>query len=195
MDEKKFFDKLAPTWDENEMLSTSDKVREILNYIDLKKDDEILDLGTGTGVLLPYIAEKIGDKGKITAVDYSEEMLKRAKSKFSQLRPAPTFLNIDFEKDNIPGTYDHIILYCVYPHLHEPVDTLKWLQKVNLKPGGSITIAFPCDNNFINNIHREKHSHSDVLPSPSELASFLRKEGLDAEVLADSKNSYIISIK
>ena len=195
MDDKFFFDKLAQTWDDNEVLSTPAKIREILSYMDIRPGDKILDLGTGTGVLLPFIAEKIGESGKITAVDYSEEMLKRARHKFSNLNPVPEFLNLDFENENINGEFDKIILYCVYPHLHTPVETLKWLKKVNLKPGGRIYIAFPCDNSFINNIHKEKHSDSDALPSPPALSEMLNKEGLESEVICDTPSSYVVSVK
>ena len=69
---------LAPTWDDNEVLSTPDKVRFVLGFMNLKPGQSVLDLGTGTGVLLPYIAEKIGTAGHITAVDYSAGMLSRA---------------------------------------------------------------------------------------------------------------------
>lgn len=195
MDEKSFFDELAQTWDDNEVLSTPETIRNILSLVNIQEGQEVLDLGTGTGVLLPYIAERIGTTGRITAVDYSSEMLKRAINKFSRLNVPIEFLNIDFENENIEGEYDRVVLYCVYPHLHTPVDTLKWLKKVNLKPDGTITIAFPCDNNFINNIHREKHSHSDVLPTPYELAEFLKKEGLEAEVMADTPSAYVVTIK
>ena len=195
MDEKTFFDKLAKTWDENEVLSTPGKVREILDIINIEKGVKVLDLGTGTGVLLPFIAEKIGEGGKITAVDYSEEMLKRAIHKFSELDPQPQFLHLDFENENIEGEYDRIILYCVYPHLHNPIETLKWLKKVNLKPNGSISIAFPCDNKFINDIHKKNHSESGSLPSPTELVDFLKKDGFDAVVSADSSSAYVVTIR
>lgn len=194
MDNKVFFDKLAETWDDDEVLSTPDKVREMIGYMDLKPGQQILDLGTGTGVLLPFIAEIVGPSGKITAVDYSNEMLKRAKEKFQGLDPAPEFLNLDFENENIKGEYDRIILYCVYPHLHSPIDTLKWLKKVNLKPDGKIIIAFPCSNSFINNIHKEKHSESDLLPEPALLMKYLNNEGLDASVTSDTPGSYVVTV-
>lgn len=194
MDERAFFDNLSASWDDNEILSTSDRVNKILDFIDIKKGMSVLDLGTGTGVLLPFIAERVGERGKITAVDYSEGMLQQAIRKFSELHPAPEFLNLDIENENIPGEYDRIILYCVYPHLHTPVDTLKWLEKVNLKKDGSITIAFPCGADFINNIHREKHSESDKLQKPEALAAYLRENGLETQVLADSEEAYIITI-
>lgn len=194
MDDKHFFDKIAPEWDKNEILSTNEKVNSILNSFKIKFGDQILDLGTGTGILLPYLAKRIGKNGKITAVDYSEGMLQRAKEKYSDLNPLPEFINLDFENDTIIGEYDKIILYCVYPHLHKPVETLKWLRTVNLKNNGSIYIAFPCGPDFINNIHKDRHSESDRLLSAKELAEHLDQEGIRAIPVKDTEEEYIIEI-
>lgn len=192
MDDRDFFDNLAPIWDENETMSTPERVNIILDYFNLKVGDKILDLGTGTGILLPYIAERIGREGEITAVDYSEGMLERAKRKYDSLVPHPQFLNLDFENEAIPGEYDKIIMYCVYPHLHTPIDTLKWLEKVNLKKRGEIIIAFPCGPDFINNIHKERHSEGDLLPTAKDLAEKLRREGIRAEALSPD---YVVVIR
>lgn len=194
MDQKEFFDELAPTWDDNEVLSTPQKINEILDQLSIKLGDGILDLGTGTGLLLPYLAERIGPSGKLTAVDYSSGMLDRAKSKFHNLIPVPKFLNLNIEEDTIDGDFDLIMLYCVYPHLHKPIETLKWLRAVNLKKEGSIVIAFPCGESFINNIHKEKHSKSDCLLPAHELAKYLTDSGLNANVVLSSKEAYIIKI-
>lgn len=194
MDDSSFFDKIAPNWDDNEVLSTREKVNFILDFMDLEPGQNILDLGTGTGVLLPFIAERIGSNGKISAVDYSSGMLEIAKSKYSNLSPKPEFLKLDFEKENIVGEFDRIILYCVYPHLHSPIETIKWLQSVNLKDSGSIFIAFPCGPEFINNIHKERHSESGLLPSAGRLAMELKEKGLNAEVLKDDESAFIIRI-
>lgn len=194
MDERSFFDKLAPVWDDNEIRSTPRRINKILDLIGIEKGFRVLDLGTGTGVLLPYLAERVGKKGKITAVDYSEGMLLRAKEKFSGLYPKPEFLNKDFETENLEGEYDRILLYCVYPHLHTPYDTLKWLRSVNLAYGGIIVIAFPNNEEFVNSIHKERHSESDLLPPAHELAQRLRNEGLNAEVASADEDSYVINI-
>lgn len=195
MDEKEFFDKLAPTWDTNEVLSTPRRVSEILEYANILPGESVLDLGTGTGVLIPQLAKLVGPKGSIMAVDYSQGMLDIAIRKNSEVIPHPTFLNMDFETEIIDGVFDHILLYCVYPHLHTPIDTLKWLRAVNLTENGLITIAFPTDENFINSIHRQKHSESDCLPSAHSLTKTFRLHGLDAVVAKTDENSYIINIR
>lgn len=195
MDERSFFDKLSSTWDDDEILSAPEKINRILDEIGIKENDEILDLGTGTGVLLPFLAERTGNGGSITAVDFSKGMLEKAKAKFSNLIPKPAFLNLDFENETIPGEFDHILLYSVYPHLHQPVETLKWLYKVNLKEKGVISIAFPCGPDFINKIHEDRHAESGTLPPATDLAVFLTQQGIPAKAILDNQESFLIQIE
>ena len=66
-----FFDSLASTWDENEVLSTPDRIRSILGKLGISNGMDILDLGTGTGVLVPYLSEMVGTEGHVAAIDLS----------------------------------------------------------------------------------------------------------------------------
>lgn len=188
-----FFDRLASGWDDNEVRSTPERVRSILSKIPLRKSMRVLDLGTGTGVLVPYLSELVGEKGEVVGIDLSEGMLARAESKFGKL-PNVKFLKIDFEEEVIPGKYDVVFLYSVYPHLHFPKDTIDWLFRMNLDDEGMIVIAFPSDEKFINNIHHERNSASDHLPPAGVLAGIIRGWGYVAEVLADDTEEYIILI-
>lgn len=189
-----FFDALAPTWDENEIRSVPERINSILGKLPISKGMKVLDLGTGTGVLLPYLSEMVGEKGHITAIDLSEGMLSLARKKFARLKNIE-FLKIDFEEEQIPGIYDVAILYSVYPHLHAPADTMKWLFKMNMKPDGVIVIAFPSDEKFINNIHHERKAEHDHLPVAPILAEMINHWGLHAEVLADTEDEYIIIVR
>lgn len=189
-----FFDQIASTWDENEIRSTPARIRSILSKLPIKKGMNILDLGTGTGVLIPYLSELIGHGGHITAIDLSEGMLSLAHKKYGNLRNV-SFMRIDFEEEIIPGCYDMAILYCVYPHLHRPKDTFEWLFKINMKPDGAIVIAFPSDENFINNIHREKKAEHDHLPPAGVLAEKISEWGYKTEVARANTDEYIVIVK
>lgn len=192
-EEINFFDHLSQTWDANEVLSTPDKILDILSLVGVERNMKILDLGTGTGVLIPFLSEIAGPSGEVMAVDASEGMLEKAVKKFGDLKNV-SFVNLDFEKQKIDGYYDLIFLYCVYPHLHAPKETLHYLAANNLSPHGKIIIAFPSDENFINNIHKEKKAESDLLPSAPELKKRLNEWGLEAEVIAYNKEKYIVAV-
>ncbi len=192
--EIEFFDALAPSWDENEIRSTPERVKSILSKLPITEGMNVLDLGTGTGVLIPYINEMIGPEGHITAIDLSEGMLSIARKKFGQL-PNVQFLKLDFEEEQIPGLYDVAMLYSVYPHLHAPADTIEWLFKMNMKPGGIIAVAFPSDEKFINNIHHERKAEHDHLPPARVLAEMIGKWGFQAEVVAENSDEYIVTVR
>lgn len=189
-----FFDKLSATWDANEVLSTPQRVRDILSLLWIKPGDRILDLGTGTGVLLPYLQELVGPNGEITAVDISEGMLGKAMEKYGEMENV-RFLKLDFEKESLDGLYDVILLYCVYPHLHSPEATLTQLATRNLAEKGRIFIIFPSDEKFINSIHRDRKAESDILPPAAELASRINGPALTANVLAYGEDRYIVEVK
>ena len=188
-----FFDRLSDLWDENEVLSTPDKILEILSELDIDRGMEILDLGTGTGVLVPYLSSMVGGTGKVTALDISEGMLNRAKEKYGNLANV-TFVKQDFENEEVSGKYDLILLYCVFPHMHFPDETLKRLALINLKEKGRIIIAFPTDENFINNIHKEKKAESELLPSAPNLSLKLREWGFESSVIRYDEGHYLVAI-
>lgn len=189
-----FFDNLAPTWDANEIRSTPERVKAILGKLPIGRGMNVLDLGTGTGVLVPYLSEIVGSEGHVTAIDLSEGMLSIAKQKYGELKNVD-FLKIDFEEEQIPGLYDVVMLYSVYPHLHAPADTMEWLFKMNMKAGGVIVIAFPSDEKFINNIHHERQSESDHLPPAHILADMIDSWGFCASVVSANDNEYIIEVR
>lgn len=196
-EELTFFDNIAPKWDSMEVKSTPDKITEILDIIGVGSGSDILDLGTGTGVLIPYLSRLTGPGGTVMAVDFSEGMLREAERKFSGLGNV-YFSRLDFEEEREPWRYDLIMMYCVYPHLSYPKETVKRLVTENLKPGGRLIIGFPTDEKFINSIHHDHAVEDDLgsehLPSAPTLATRINKWGLHARVLAYDEGKYLVEI-
>ena len=80
MDNKNFFNSLAEKWD-SICYHPEEKVNYVIDKMGLKNGDSILDIGSGTGVTIPYLEKRIGTNGKITALDIAEKMLEISKKK------------------------------------------------------------------------------------------------------------------
>lgn len=196
-EELTFFNAIAPKWDSMEVKSTPEKVKELLDIVGVAPGSDILDLGTGTGVLLPYLSRLTGEKGTVVGVDFSEGMLAEARRKFSGLGNV-LFSRLDFEEEREPWRYDLIMMYCVYPHLSRPESTIKRLASENLKQGGRIVIGFPADEKYINHIHREREEDDDLesghLPPARVLAERMEGWGLRSRVLAGDEGKYLVEV-
>ncbi len=188
---RKFFDSVAAIWDKSVSVFPSE-IDYIIQAAGISEGDMVLDAGTGTGVLLPFLSLAVGDEGHVLGVDLSSGMLGQARRKFSSL-PNVELRLADVETDTIPGEFDRIMMYCMFPHLNNPVDTLRWLVKVNLRPGGTLTIAHPQSRHQINGIHRHNDSsvHSDHLTPCEEFCQTLAVAGLTVDFARDDSDYYI----
>ncbi|MDE5773445.1 MAG: class I SAM-dependent methyltransferase [Muribaculaceae bacterium] len=189
-----FFNKIAPEWDSMEVRSLPVRINHILDLMQIEPGMNVADLGTGTGVLIPYLLQRVGSHGRVTAVDGAPGMLEIARAKYGKSGDNLTFLLADFEENMPVDRYDRIILYCVYPHLRYPVETLRNLIDHHLRPGGYVYIAFPNDETFVNHIHGEKKSTADMLPSAPALALRLFDNGFNVRVVEYSEDAYIIRL-
>ena len=152
MSQVDFFNSIAENWD-NTIKVDKEKINKLLSQISITSGDSILDVGTGTGVLIPFYKE-INKDIKITGVDISEGMLKVAKRKFSNLENV-RFDLIDIENEIINSKFDKIVLYSMFPHLSNRVETIKKLVENNLNKNGKLLIAHSDSREFLNNLHKD----------------------------------------
>ncbi len=75
---RKFFNDQAEHWDDTARNNDPEKLRKMADRLGIDEDSCVLDVGTGTGVFIPYIAEKLNGGGKIISMDYAINMLLRA---------------------------------------------------------------------------------------------------------------------
>lgn len=152
MDNREFFNKLAYKWDE--MCHHDDeKIRKILEISEIKEGAKILDIGTGTGILISYLLEK--SPAKLVGVDISENMIEIAREKYKDK-------NVKFVVSDIMGfnedKYDYIFIYSAYPHFKDKENLFEHLSKL-LNENGKVIIAHSQSRDEINHIH----SKSDVV--------------------------------
>ncbi len=153
MNQVQFFDSIAKDWD-NIIEVNELKINTLLSKLNIKDNQSILDVGTGTGVLIPFL-KKLNKTGFIKGVDISTQMLDIAKEKFKDNKNL-SFEILDVENDKINEKFDKIILYSMFPHLQNKTLTIKSLVENNLKENGQLMIAHSNSREFLNNMHKEK---------------------------------------
>ena len=189
-----YFDEMAPIWDEA-VIRNAEKLRHFMTLAGVRQGDEVLDVGGGTGALIPYIREN-NVAGQITEVDISRRMLNMARAKFhndTDIR----YLNENIEEYSEGREYDRIVMYGVLPHLADKVGTIVRLFRSNLKGNGSILVSHPYGRDKINKLHShgDKRVADAYLPPMREFISDCEKQGLKAVFSEDTDRDYTILFK
>lgn len=189
--QRDFFNNMADRWDE---ISKHDmeKVEYILNLMDIKQGDYILDVGTGTGVLIPGLYKRTTSAGRIKAVDLSENMLKIAKEK-NRFQNVEFFCGDVLESDS-QDVYDHIICYSMFPHFKSrQAEAIKILSQ-KLAPNGKLMISHSQSREEINNVHRDtdKPVKLDTLPNMEVLEKYFLDANLNVVNKIDNDEMFVI---
>ncbi|NMM61804.1 class I SAM-dependent methyltransferase [Clostridium sp. P21] len=189
MDNREFFNNIAEKWD-SMCCHPEEKVNHVFDKIKLEKGNYVLDIGSGTGIIIPYIEKEIGEGGKLVALDLSEKMIEVSKKKndYKNL----SFHVGDFNLYNPSEKYDCIIAYSCYPHFN---DREAFFKKANflLKKYGKVVIAHIESRQKINSRHNdiEEHIHSNDLVEVNETSNVMKKFGFDTMYTEDNKEYYI----
>lgn len=147
-----YFDNCAETWDTTRR--TNPQILEkLLAMANIPAGSAVLDVGSGTGVLLPYLHAAVGAGGKITAIDFSEKMLAKAKEKFSGWNNVNFIVGDVLETDLPAESFDVIICLNFFPHLHTRKEEFICKMKSFLKIGGSLIIMHDISRETVNGIH------------------------------------------
>ncbi|MDO6354363.1 class I SAM-dependent methyltransferase [Caloramator sp. CAR-1] len=186
MDIKRFFDNIAHKWDE---ISKHDelKLRKIIELSNVIPNSNILDVGSGTGILIKYLLKT--NPNKITAIDISEKMIEKAKEKYNDIRINFIAKDIfEFSEDR----YDYVFLYSVYPHIEDKDKLFKHILSL-LNPGGKIIIAHSESKEKINQIHKTIDSFKHLLLPPVEETEKLMQKYFNICIKIDDDSMYYIS--
>ena len=192
MSRKTYFNEAAQDW--NEKFYTSKLATFLQNFIskiDLKPGQTILYVGTGTGILIPFLLEAIGPTGSITAIDYAEKMVQRSRSKYGNIRNVTIELQ-DVEELTLPSeSFDIIICFGLFPHLENRVQALNQMNRV-LKPGGRLLIAHALSSAEIKAHHTLSTAVThDELPKKDEMKQLLKHTGFSKIVIEDKSGRYL----
>ncbi len=193
MSKKAYFDEQANSWDERFFTpKLSSFLENFVPQFGLEAGQNILDVGTGTGVLIPYIIKAVGSEGSVTAIDYSEKMAQICKTKHSHLKNVNVEVK-NIEEDTFPTeSFDAVICFGIFPHLENKEKALRNINHT-LKLGGKLVIAHALNSEEIKAHHNNASSTvlHDVMPEKTEMIQLLEQTGFAGISIKDEPGCYL----
>ena len=188
---QEFFDQLAPTWD-NEL--TSERLTSLGNIVKelgIKPGYRVLDIGSGTGVLLPFLITELGGAGSVLALDFSAQMLVQAQAK--SFPPIIAFAQADVLAIPVANnSVDMAICNSAFPHFSDKIRALGEIARV-LKNNGRLVICHTMSREMLNHFHQSVGGivANDLLPDESQLRALLKQAGLRTTHFEDRPERYL----
>lgn len=159
------------------------ELRGMIGILPIAEGQSILDMACGDGVYSPWLADRVGPRGRVVAVDVMPEYLEiaRTEAKKSPLAPiiefsAAPLASLPFED----GTFD--LVWCAQSlySLPDPVESLRHMLRVT-EPGGFVAVL------------EGDTLHHVILPWPVEVELSVRAAELQAlaEISENPRKFYV----
>ena len=191
---KDFFNARAATWDENVAEKDTAKLRAMAGQLDIPEGAEVLDIGTGTGVFVPFLLEKIGQNGRLVCLDFAEAMLKIAMDKgFGE---NIEYICADIVDSSLPDeSFDVVVCYSVFPHFENKPKVLKEINRV-LRKQGRLYICHTSSRHDINEIHSNiPDVCTHLFPENAETCCLLEDAGFEEISIDDAEEYYLVKAR
>ncbi len=192
MNHREYFNEMAARWDDLITDEVRMRLKTIIENLSLAWGSKVLDVGTGTGVLIPYLVEAVGPSGTVVAVDFAAEMLAIARKKHRW--PNVQYHEADVTALPFPDqTFDEVICNSAFPHFADRRQAAREMARV-LKAGGRITVCHPHSRDYVNNIHKSIGGAvgNDLLPDDETMRGIFSEAGFRNIAIADNVGGYLL---
>jgi ubiquinone/menaquinone biosynthesis C-methylase UbiE len=194
MNKQEFFDNIAQEWEEEHRnADEQNKLRILFSHLKLHPGQKVLDIGGGTGRLIPFIRRKIGGSSTIVEADFSREMIQIARQ--NHRHECTHFMQADAQNPALAASvFDVVICFAAFPHFSDKRQSLKEFRRI-LKPGKTLYIAHLMSRDELNQFHKEVKGPvtQDFLPSRPEMEKLLQESGFTQPEIIDQPSLYIAS--
>lgn len=189
---RKFFDGIAPQWDSfDHPPDAAEKQAEFVRLATRHQPARILDVGCGTGVLVPHL-RCYCPSASIVELDFSCEMLAVNRAKHGTK-------GIEYSCEDLAhalfheANFDAILFFNTLPHF-ESLDCALLKAASLLKRGGRIAVGHLMGSNELNAFHSSVEgpvAHDRLLPA-SQLAEALVKMDLSTVQSEERPDWYFV---
>jgi len=191
-----FFENIAGDWAANHTGESTQRLTKIFNERIPPLHGPILDAGSGTGILIPFLREKSNGEDKIFQYDIAFNMLEEAKKKNSFPSHVYFVEGDGHELSFSDNCFDTLFCFQFIPHLVYKEKAFGEFYRV-LKSGGRLFILHLMDHSALNMLHADadKAIHNHRMPPAVELAQMIEASGMQVENWEENKELYFIQAK
>lgn len=193
--QRSFFEALAVEWDTLQPPHRGERLRQMMPRLDpfLCQAKHVLEVGTGTGALVPLLRERLCS-GSLISIDLAHAMLVRAQKR------STSALLVQADVHRLPfGTehFDAIVCHSSFPHFADKPAALLELKRT-MHEGGWLIVFHDTSRAQVNAVHQNAQSpaiHSDLLPTGGEMRTLLESAGFGEVVVQDALDYFIAAAR
>jgi ubiquinone/menaquinone biosynthesis C-methylase UbiE len=165
------------------------RLETIVEQSGLRSGERVLDVGTGTGILISFIL-RFGPS-KVHGCDLAENMLQRVKEKF----PMVEVHLCDIRDLKLPDdSLDVVFINACFSNIMDKSGSLDNIYRL-LSPQGRLVIGHPMGSDFIVELKKHTPFYLDVLPDEQGAKELLEKHGFNIVTFRDEPEFYLIVAK
>jgi ubiquinone/menaquinone biosynthesis C-methylase UbiE len=194
---KAAFDAVANGYDNPALRFFPESAKHLPEFLKLRGDEHVLDIATGTGHAAISIAGALSE-GHVTAIDFSDSMLERARTKISERRIRNiSLLPMDMQSLDFPGNTFDAAVFSFSIFFVEDMEVMLRHAIEKIKPGGRVLATSFYGGTFSPQVdiffERVKKYGVEVPPgwrrlsTPEECAALFEKAGL-SNIRVDTKD-------
>jgi demethylmenaquinone methyltransferase/2-methoxy-6-polyprenyl-1,4-benzoquinol methylase len=192
--DRKFFNALAESWDSTRAQNPA-LLSELVNRTGIQPNQRVLDIGCGTGVLIPFLHSAVGAEGAIVGIDIADNMVKIAVAKAAQYDNV-TLQRADFMEFRSPQWFDHVTCLNFFPHIQDQAAFFRQAMDEWLVPGGWLHVFHDLSRAQVNAIHGEsKTVKDDRLASSVTVGGMFTTAGFQAVTFFENDQCYFVQGK
>jgi ubiquinone/menaquinone biosynthesis C-methylase UbiE len=184
--QRDFFDTLTDVFEPPLPEGVPERLDRIVASAGIGEGDRVLDIGSGTGILVPRI--KKYSPGEIIACDLSFAMLERLKENHPYVRT----VQADARDLDLPDAFvDVVIINASYPNIVDKHGTFTNMARI-IKPGGRMVISHPMGRAFIEKLRDEAPFPLDAFPERPHADGLFSSYGFEVSQYTDESRLYIL---
>lgn len=190
---RQYFDALAPRWDTLPAPPDAGaKVRRFVERAVPPAAKRVLDIGSGTGLLLAHLKDARPTLRTVVEVDLALSMLREARAKGDA---RARFVCADAARLPIaPASFDAVLCFGVLPHIQELDAACRGLLAA-LTPSGVFAVGHMMDSATLNDFHASMDGpvSADRIETAADLARRLAALGARVDVVEEEPGWYYVA--